>query len=121
MKSEAGQFFTSLREKLPGIKAFFLLGSGGELLEHSAESSGLDIESVAAEYATLLRIVQRTSRDTGMGGLQEQILISPSAIVLAFHLPTDRFAVLLCSPDVQLGRLRYEVKRSLLYSSFSHL
>jgi hypothetical protein len=29
--------------------------------------------------------------------------------------------VIVCSPDEHLGRLRYELKRSLLYSTLSNL
>ena len=121
MKSETGQVFSELRKKMPGIQAFFLLGSGGELLAQASDNPHVDLDSMAAEYATLLRIIERTNRDTGMGSLEEQILLSSSSIVLAVHLQNDRFAVFVCSPEQQLGRLRYEVKRSLLYSSFSQL
>jgi predicted regulator of Ras-like GTPase activity (Roadblock/LC7/MglB family) len=70
---------SALREALPGVKAFFVLGTAGELLDGAAADPTLDITAVASEYATLLRIVDRTSKDAGMGDLQEQILISSSS------------------------------------------
>ena len=131
MKSAAGQFFSALREKLPGIRAFFLLGAGGELLAHASEDRRIDsvgaagADLFASEYATLLRIAQSALRDTGMGELQEQILTSATS-TLVLHCLTrnnvvDRVAVFVCSPDEHLGRLRYELKRSLLYSTLSNL
>jgi predicted regulator of Ras-like GTPase activity (Roadblock/LC7/MglB family) len=128
VKSAAGQFFSALREKLPGIRAFFLLGAGGELLAHASEdrriiAAGADM--FASEYATLLRIAQSALRDTGMGELQEQILTSATSTLVLHCIPkngvTDRVAVFVCSPDEHLGRLRYELKRSLLYSTLSNL
>ena len=110
-----------MREKLPGLRAFFLLGAGGELLEHVEEDSRINAEVFAAEYATLLRIAQSASKDTGMGDLQEQILTSATSIVLLSRFSRDRFGVFVCSPDEHLGRLRYELKRSLLYSTLSNL
>jgi len=112
---------TALRENLPGVRVFFVLGPGGELLDCATVERGVDVSQLASEYATLLRIVERTSRDTGMGDIQEQVLISSSSLILIQHLPKDRFAVFICSPGEQLGRLRYELKRSLLYSSLSNL
>jgi len=110
-----------MREKLPGLRAFFLLGAGGELLAHVAGDSRIDLEAFAAEYAMLLRIAQSASSDTGMGELQEQTLTTATSIILLHRLPKDRFGVFVCSPDEHLGRLRYELKRSLLYSTLSNL
>lgn len=121
MKSEVGRFFSVMREKLPGLRAFLLLGAGGELLAHVTEDPRLDVQSFAAEHATLLRIAQSASKDTGMGELQEQILTSATSIVVLHRLPRDRFGVFVCSPDEHLGRLRYELRRSLLYSTLSNL
>ena len=53
--------------------------------------------------------------------IQEQTLTSASSLILLHRLPNNRFGVFLCSPDEHLGRLRYELKRSLLYSTLSNL
>jgi hypothetical protein len=113
--------FSELREKLPALRAFFVLGPGGDTLDCVGHSPGFDVPNFASEYGTLVRIVQRACRDAGMGGLQEQILISSSAVILVYHLPNAHSAVFVCSAREHLGRLRYELKRSLLYSTFSNL
>ena len=117
MKSDVGRFFSAMREKLPGIRAFFLLDAGGELLAHVVQGQTLDIEAFAAEHAMLLRIAQSASRDSGLGELDEQILTTATGIVFLHRLPKNRFALFVCSPEEHLGRLRYELKRSLLYST----
>jgi predicted regulator of Ras-like GTPase activity (Roadblock/LC7/MglB family) len=110
-----------LREKLPGLRAFFVLSDHGELLDSAGGEPGLDVPLLASEYATLLRIVDRTSADTGAGKFEEHILITSSSQIVVRRLPNERFAVFVCSPLEQLGRLRYEVRRCLLYSSLSNL
>jgi len=112
---------SALREALPGLRAFFILGTAGELLDGATAEPAVDLTILASEYATLLRIVERTSKDTGMGDVQEQILISSTSLTVVLHLPNDSFAVFVCAPGEQIGRLRYELKRSLLYSSLSNL
>ena len=112
---------SALREVLPGVRAFLLLGPGGKLLDSSSVDRQLDLALLAAELATLLRIVEHTSIDTGLGDLREQILISSTSMTLIQHLPRDRYAVFVCAQDEHLGRLRYELKRSLLYSTLSNL
>ena len=98
-----------------------VLGPRSELLDFATTNLPIDPSVLAAEYGTLLRIVERTAKDTGMGDLQQQILISSSAMAVLQHLPRERVLVVVCSPDEHLGRLRYELKRSLLYSTLSNL
>ena len=119
--SQCRAILSELREILPGIKAILVFGPDARLLDSATTDPGLDTAFLASEYATLLRIVERTSIDTGMGDVRQQILISTSSMVLVQHLPRNRVAVFVCSPDEHLGRLRYELKRSLLYSTFSNL
>jgi predicted regulator of Ras-like GTPase activity (Roadblock/LC7/MglB family) len=106
---------------LPGIKAVMVLGPRAELLDFATTDLPLDPSVLASEYGTLLRIVERTAKDTGMGDLQQQIVISSSSMVVLQHLPRERVLVVVCSPGEHLGRLRYELKRSLLYSTLSNL
>jgi predicted regulator of Ras-like GTPase activity (Roadblock/LC7/MglB family) len=112
---------SALREILPGVRAFLILGSDGKVQDSSSVDASLDLSVLASEFATLLRIVEHTSIGTGLGELREQILFSSASMTLIQHLPRNRFAVFLCAPDEHLGRLRYELKRSLLYSSLSNL
>jgi predicted regulator of Ras-like GTPase activity (Roadblock/LC7/MglB family) len=120
-ESRCRTVLSTLRETLPGVRAVIILGPDGELRDYAATDPGLDASILASEYAMLLRIGERTSHDTGMGEVREQILVSSSSMVLAQHLPSGRFAVFVCAPDEHLGRLRYEVRRSLLYSTLSNL
>jgi predicted regulator of Ras-like GTPase activity (Roadblock/LC7/MglB family) len=112
---------SQLREILPGVRAFLVLGPGGKVLDSSSVQPDLDLAVLASEFATLLRIVEHTSMDTGLGELREQILIASTSMTLIQNLPKGRFAVFVCAPDEHLGRLRYELKRSLLYSTLSNL
>jgi predicted regulator of Ras-like GTPase activity (Roadblock/LC7/MglB family) len=91
------------------------------VLDSASVEPDLDLTLLASEFATLLRIVDHTSKDTGLGDLREQILIATTSMTLIQHLPKDRFAVFVCAPDEHLGRLRYELRRSLLYSTLSNL
>ena len=120
-ESRCRTVLSTLREALPGIKAVIILGPDGDLRDYAATDPALDASVLASEYATLLRIGERTSRDTGMGEVREHILISASSMILVHHLSNGRFAIFVCAPDEHLGRLRYELTRSLLYSTLSNL
>jgi predicted regulator of Ras-like GTPase activity (Roadblock/LC7/MglB family) len=72
----------------------------------------LDLDTIATEFATLLRIAGRTSEDTGAGNLVEQIVISEKSIVIARHVSAEEFLILVCRSQDQIGRARYELRQA---------
>jgi predicted regulator of Ras-like GTPase activity (Roadblock/LC7/MglB family) len=101
----------SLRNKVPGTQAVILAGPDA-ILDFILENAALDIEAVASEYATLLRIADRTSEDTGGGNLVEHIVVSEKSIVIARSVSRHHFLVLLLAAQDQIGRARYELKQA---------
>ena len=102
------------------MQALVLLGPDGSLIAHAADNAHFSSDTFVSEYATFLRIARRTAEDTAMGDPEEYILVSAPGLILMRRLPEGHFAVLVSSPEGQVGRLRYELKRSLLYSTFFH-
>ena len=113
--------FSEVHEKLPGLKAFFILSPGGTLVDCVTDDSKFDVRTFAAEYGTVLRLLLRAFKDSGVGEVQEELLITTSCLIFVQHFPNGQFAVSICSPGEHSGRVRYELKRSLLYSSLSNL
>ena len=72
--------------------------------------SGLDIEAIAAECGTLLRIAERTSEDTGAGNLIEYIVVSDKSIMIFRNVSSEYYLILLSRTQEQVGRGRYELK-----------
>jgi predicted regulator of Ras-like GTPase activity (Roadblock/LC7/MglB family) len=112
VESTVARIFKALQAKVPGTRALVLIGADGQLIAHAADDFRFDTETFAGEHATLLRIARRTAQDTGIGTVDEHILVSDGALVIARHLPSDRFVILVSNVPEQLGRLRYELKRA---------
>jgi predicted regulator of Ras-like GTPase activity (Roadblock/LC7/MglB family) len=110
VQSSVAQLFNSLRDKVPELKAAIIVGTRGGFNFHASADFKFDAESFAAEYATLFRIARRTAEDTSMGAALEQILISEKGVLLARRFGSDDVAVFVCGPDLNLGRLRYEIR-----------
>jgi predicted regulator of Ras-like GTPase activity (Roadblock/LC7/MglB family) len=100
--------------------ALVVLAPGGQIVGQAAAPE-FQAGNFASELATLLRIAQHAVLDSGMGELQEQILIAKGATTILQRVSPDRFIILVFPPDESVGRLRYELKRGLLYSTFSNL
>lgn len=82
------------------------------IVDHIVVDTALDLDTIAAEYATLLRIAVRTSEDTGAGNLVEHILVSEKSIMIARNLTPEVFLILVSRTQDQLGRARYELKQA---------
>lgn len=100
-----------LRKRVPSIQAVILAGPD-EVLDCLLLDPALDLDTIAAEYATLLRIAGRTSEDTGAGTLIEQIVVSDKSIMIARSVSPEEFLILLCRTQDQIGRARYELRHA---------
>ena len=94
---------------LADTRAIILSGPDG-VLDYVQVDSGLDIEAIAAECGTLLRIASRTSEDTGAGDLIEYLVISDKSIMICRNVSPEYFLIHLSRTQEQVGRARYELK-----------
>lgn len=101
-----------LREKIAGTRAILVVGPDGVLVDCLVEDPETDVETLAAEYPTLLRIAERTSEDAGGGRLVELILVSDNAVTVARSISSGHFLVLVTTVHDQIGRARYELRQA---------
>jgi predicted regulator of Ras-like GTPase activity (Roadblock/LC7/MglB family) len=88
-----------------------LVGPHG-LADYVSDDPGLNLELVAEEYATLLRIARSASEDSGAGGLVENVLVSERSVVIARSVYPDHYLILLSRAQDEIGRARYELKQA---------
>ncbi len=88
-----------------------LLGPDG-VLDHVGVDPSLNLEPLAVEYGTLLRIAGRASEDTGAGNLIEQIVVCEKSVMIARAVSAGHFLILVCTSQDQIGRARYELKQA---------
>jgi predicted regulator of Ras-like GTPase activity (Roadblock/LC7/MglB family) len=100
-----------LRSGIKEIQAVLLVGPHG-VLDHVQDDPELHIETIAGEYATLLRVATSASQDSGSGNLVENIVVSENSIMIARSVSSDHFLILLARSRDQIGRARYELKQA---------
>jgi predicted regulator of Ras-like GTPase activity (Roadblock/LC7/MglB family) len=100
-----------LRKSVTGIQAVILVGPDG-VVDYVLDDPALNIETIAAEYATLLHIARSASEDSGAGNLVENILVSEKSIMIARSISPDHYLILLSRSQDQIGRTRYELKQA---------
>ena len=101
----------NLPKKVPGIQAVILAGVH-EVLDCVVVDPSLDIETIASEFATVLRIAGRASEDSGAGNLVEQVVVSEKSTILARSVSLEEFLILVCRRQDQIGRARYELRQA---------
>jgi len=88
-----------------------LVGPHG-VVDYVADDRGLNLEPIAEEYATLLRIARSASEDSGAGNLVENVLVSEQSVMIARSISPDHYLILLSQARDQIGRARYELKQA---------
>jgi predicted regulator of Ras-like GTPase activity (Roadblock/LC7/MglB family) len=101
----------NLRRNVTDIQAVILVGPEG-IIDRAVEDAALDIETIAGEYITLLRIARSASEDSGAGDLVENIVISERSIMIARSVSPEHYLILLSRSQDQIGRARYELKQA---------
>jgi predicted regulator of Ras-like GTPase activity (Roadblock/LC7/MglB family) len=113
-KSQQGRFrpvLEKLGKNVADVQALFLVGPEG-VVEQIVEDATLDLDTIVAEYTTLLRIARSASEDSGAGDLVENIVVSERSIMIARSIASEQYLILLSKSQDQIGRARYEVKQA---------
>ena len=96
---------------MTGIQAMILVGPHG-VVDYVLDDPALNIDLIAGEYATLLRIARSASEDSGAGDLLENIMVSEKSVMIARGVTSEDFVILLFYSRDQIGRARYELKQA---------
>jgi predicted regulator of Ras-like GTPase activity (Roadblock/LC7/MglB family) len=102
---------SKLRRNLAQIQAIMLVGPHG-LVDHVADDPALNLETIAEECVTLLRIARSALEDSEAGRLVENVLVSEQSVVIARSVSPDHYLILLSGAQDQIGRARYELKQA---------
>jgi predicted regulator of Ras-like GTPase activity (Roadblock/LC7/MglB family) len=106
-------------EHTEGSLGVLIMGTDGisveRLLKEEGQEANLDV--AAAEFTSLVKNAQKAGKDTGLGNLRELVISLEEAVVLVRLLGREYFVVLAISPDGNLGRARFELRKAELQLS----
>ena len=103
-------------EHTEGALAALIMGVDGIAVEKVLLPEGDDanLDIAAAEVTSLVRNAQRAGGDTGLGSLRELVIGFQDMTILARLFTPDYFVVLALSPEGNLGRGRFELRKAEL-------
>ncbi|MGH9969588.1 MAG: roadblock/LC7 domain-containing protein [Pyrinomonadaceae bacterium] len=103
-------------ERTEGSLGALIMGMDGIAVEKVLGEAGneANLDVAAAEFTSLVRGAQRAGSDIGLGKLKELVISLDKAIILMRLLSRDYFVVLALSPEGNLGRGRFELRKAEL-------
>ncbi len=84
-----------------------LVGMDGIIVEEIKRSPGLDLHTLAAEYCSLWRDMNRVSGGLSLGTTQECVIANDARTLLLRRVTPDYFLALALSRDGNAGRGRF--------------
>lgn len=105
----------TILEHTEGSLGALIMGTDGIAVEKVlGEGNELNLDIAAAEFTSLVRSSQRAGKETGLGTLRELVVSLDSAVLIMRLLSRDYFVVLAMSPEGNLGRGRFELRKAEL-------
>ena len=103
-------------EETDGCFGVLIMGIDGITVEKVWHPAGTEtnLDVAVAEYASLVRNINRANSEMGLGRLQEITLTSESGIFILRFVSEDYFIAMVLSVDGNFGRGRYELRRAEL-------
>jgi len=106
LKQILGEFL-----KLDGVSAAVVVGRDGFVIE-SAVSGKVDIDALGAMASTGMGTSEAMGIELGKGELRQMLVELDKGPILLSPLSADELIAIVADTDVNIGRIRYELKKS---------
>lgn len=97
--------------KLEGVSAAVVVGRDGFVIE-SAASGKVDIDALGAMASTGMGTSEAMGNELGKGELKQMLVELDRGPILLSPLSTDELIAIVADPAVNIGRIRYELKKN---------
>jgi predicted regulator of Ras-like GTPase activity (Roadblock/LC7/MglB family) len=102
----------TLVDQTGGALGGVIMGYDGIAIEeYLGDTGGLDVQTLAIEYASVLKEIKRTVGVLKTGELEEVSIISEQCSVIVRGVSDDFFVALVLAADGNFGKARYLLKR----------
>lgn len=99
---------SKIAAKVPETRVLMIVGTDGIPIEKLVREAEPNLETIAAEYTSLLRM--SLAADTGLGDLHELSIVTTKATTLMVEITRDYFLFALLAPGAIIGRARFMLR-----------
>jgi predicted regulator of Ras-like GTPase activity (Roadblock/LC7/MglB family) len=106
----------SVIERTEGSIGALIMGTDGIAVEKvlTQEGSDANLDVAAAEFTSLVRNAQRTSKDMALGSLNELVVTCETFTMVLRLISREYFLILALKSDANFGRGRFELRKAEL-------
>jgi predicted regulator of Ras-like GTPase activity (Roadblock/LC7/MglB family) len=104
------QALQKVASRVPEMRVLMIIGTDGIPIERLVLQPDPNLETIAAEYTTLLRSSLAAAVDTGLGELQELSVVTENMTTLIVGITREYFIFAILSPGALLGRARFALR-----------
>lgn len=101
--------------RVPETQVVMIMGTDGIPIEKLVVKADPNLEAVAAEYTTLLRASLSAASDTGLGDLQELLIVTEKMTAMLVSITPEYFLFAALSPGTIAGRARFALRLASHY------
>jgi len=102
----------AIAEGMPDTDCVLLMGMDGLPIEKVTRNQSVNIETISAEFTSLLKVTSQTSAEVEAGKLDEVMVLSDKMVVVMKAITKEYFLMLILPKDANLGRARFELKKA---------
>jgi len=97
-------------DRVPETQLLIVMGTDGIPIEKLVVRPAANLETVAAEYTSLLKSGVAVAGDTGLGQLKELSVITERMVALLVAITPEYFLFAGLAPGALLGRARFALR-----------
>jgi predicted regulator of Ras-like GTPase activity (Roadblock/LC7/MglB family) len=101
---------SNVAARVPETRVLMIIGTDGIPIERLILHPDPNLESIAAEYTTLLRSTLAAASDTGLGDLNELSIVTERTTTLIVGITREYFLFALLAPGALMGRARFALR-----------
>lgn len=103
-----------IEDRVPELRLAMVLGVDGIPIEKRSNGDGARLETLAAEFTTLLRASLSAGPDTGLGDLTELSVVTAELVTVLVGITPEYFLFGAFGPTTEVGRARYALRLAAL-------
>jgi len=108
--TEFSSALAGIERRVPELQLAMVLGADGIPIEKRSRGDATGLETLAAEFTTLLRSSLSAGHDTGLGELTELSVATGEIITVLVGITPEYFLFGAFSPSTEVGRARYALR-----------
>lgn len=100
--------------RIDGYQALALVAKDGMPVESITVRPELDLEILAAELLTQVRAISQSQQELGVGAVRHFSILTDQLILMVTSISEEYFLILVLEAGSNLGKARFELRRSVL-------